>query len=143
MQTISNLDNLAKRIQYLEQKSAIEKDAITQEASDFMISLKPVNLLKSFIHSVKKSPDLKSDILHGLVGLGTGFVTNKILLGSLHGPFKKILGLVLQAGITNVAVKYPETIKAKGIALLTNFLHSIKIKSDSVKQQHFDSASHL
>ncbi len=143
MQTISNVTNLAKRIEYLEQKSAIEKEAITQEVSDFMVSLKPINLLKSFIQSVKKSPDVKSDILHGLVGLGTGFLTNKILLGSLHGPLKKILGLVLQAGITNAAVKYPETIKAKGISLLTSFLHAIKIKSNSVRQQHFESGSQL
>ena len=143
MQTPSNIDNLAKRIEYLEQKSAIEKEAISTEVSDFVQSLKPINILKSVIHSVKKSPDMKADILHGLVGLGTGFLTNKILLGSLHGPLKKILSVVFQAGITNAAVKYPEAIKEKGLSLLTKFLHSIKIKSDSVDEQHIVGSSNL
>ena len=143
MQTLSNVENLAKRIQYLEQKSAIEKDAISSEISNFVVSLKPINIFRSFIHSVKKSPDIKDDILHGIVGLGTGFLTNKLLLGSLHGPLKKVLSVVFQAGITNAAVKYPEAIKEKGLSLLTRFLHSIKIKSDSVDSQHIAGGSNL
>src|SRR5690606_23419092 len=113
------------------------------EVSSFLTSLKPANLLKSAIQSVKQNPDLKSDIMHGIVGLGTGFLTNKILLGSLHGPFKKILATFVQAAVTNAAVKYPETIKNKGISFLTKILQSIKFKSDNIDQQHLTGSSYL
>ncbi|HLA54487.1 MAG TPA: hypothetical protein VK623_00155 [Flavobacterium sp.] len=135
MEAITDLAGLKTRIAYLEQKRENEKDAISEEINHLVESLKPINLIKGLFNSVKKSPDLKSDILHGLIGLGTGFVTNKLLLGKLHGPLKGILGTVLQAGITNAAIRYPDAIKEKGISVLTKFLQSIKFKPDVDHQQ--------
>lgn len=141
METITDLAGLKMRIAYLEQKRENEKEAITNEFNGLLESLKPINLLKGLFNSVKKSPDLKSDIFHGILGLGTGFLTNKLLLGKLHGPLKKILGTVLQAGITNAAIRYPETIKEKGISLLTGFLKSIRLKDG--QSEHSEAASQL
>lgn len=143
METITDIASLKKQIAFLEQKREVEKQAISEEVSNFLESIKPINLLKGLFSSVKNSPDLKADIIHGAIGIGTGFLTNKLLLGSLHGPFKKILGMVLQAGITNAAVKYPDTIKSKGISLLTKFFKSIKIKSDGINHQHINGESQL
>ncbi|RZJ30613.1 MAG: hypothetical protein EOO48_04480 [Flavobacterium sp.] len=138
MGAITDITSLKAQIAVLEQKREAEKDAVTDEAKAFLVSLKPVNLLKGLFRSVNESPDLKSDILHGLVGLGTGFLTNKLLLGKMHGPLKKVLGMLLQVGITKAAVTYPETIKNKGLTLLANVLHSMKIKTPKyvVEQEH-------
>ena len=92
--------------------------------------MKPINILRSVVKSVRDSPETKEDIIHGVVGLGTGFLANKVLLGSLHGPLKKILGFVMQSAITSATVKYPEVIKNKGVDLVKNFLNAIKIKKD-------------
>ncbi len=137
METITDLASLNTRIAFLEQKRETEKEAITSEFHNLVESLKPVNLIKSLFHSVKESPDLKSDIFHGLLGLGTGFLTNKLLLGKMHGPIKKILGTMLQFGITKAAVNYPETIKTKGLSFLAKMLNGMKIKSGSeVEREH-------
>ena len=143
MEIITDIASLKRQIASLELKREVEKQAVTEEVSDFLESIKPINLLKGLFTSIKNSPSLKADLVHGAIGVGTGFLTNKLLLGSLQGPVKKILGMVLQAGITNAAVKYPEAIKSKGLSLLTNFFKSIKLKSDSIAHQHLESESQL
>ena len=123
--------SLSQAIAVLEIRQAQEKILIKEEATEFVDSLKPINILRGVVKSVRDSPETKEDILHGVVGLGTGFLANKVLLGSLHGPLKKIAGFIMQAAITNATVKYPEVIKNKGIDLFRNFLHAIKIKSNN------------
>lgn len=132
METISNVSGLKQRIAFLEQKRNYEKDEIASEFTELKESLRPANLIKNFIKSIKKSPEVKADLIHGAVGLATGFLTNKMLLSQFHGPWKRIIALLVQAGIVNVAVKYPDTIKSKVISVLTGFLKSIRLKtSDS------------
>lgn len=145
MERITDLAGLKQQIAILEQKREAEKDAISNEVADFLESLKPVNLLKGLFHSVKESPDLKSDLLRGAVGLGTGFLTNKLLLGKLHGPLKAVLGMILPGLLTSAAVKLPiDGVKHKGISMLTNFLKSIKIKTEGgIEKQHETGESHL
>lgn len=144
MGTITDLPGLKREIAILENKRDMEKDAISQEVSQFVESLKPINLIKGLFTSVKNSPDLKADILHGAVGLGTGFLTNKLLLGSLHGPLKKVLATVVQGFMTKAAISYPETIKDTGISLLTKFLKSIRINTEGgIEKQHADGSSQL
>jgi hypothetical protein len=131
MGTITDLKSLRQQIALLEQKQETEKQAIEDGFQNLLESLKPVNLIKKLFHSVKESPDLKSDLLHAAIGLGSGFLTNKLLLGKMHGPLKKILGAVLPVVLTNAAVKYPETIKNKGLSFLAKMLGSMKIKPGS------------
>ena len=119
---------LAQAIAVLEIRQQQEKILIKSETSEFVDSLKPINMIRSVVRSVQNSPETKDDIIHGVVGLGTGFLANKVLLGSLHGPLKKIAGFIMQAFITNATVKYPEVIKSKGIDIFRNFLQAIKIK---------------
>lgn len=119
---------LSQAIAVLEIRQKGEMIIIKEEASEFIESLKPINILRGVVKSVRDSPETKEDIIHGVVGLGTGFLANKVLLGSLHGPLKKILGFVMQAAITNATVKYPEVIKNKGLEIFKGFLQAIKIK---------------
>lgn len=136
MEVVYDLNSLKMRIQFLEKNRIYQREAITDEANAIVESLKPANIFRNFIHSVQGSSELKSDILHGLIGLGTGLLTNKLLLSSFHGPIKRILAVVVQAGITNVAVKYPDEIKAKSISFLTRMLQAIKFKTESNSDAH-------
>ncbi len=129
MEAINNVGDLKRRIAFLEQKQNFEKDAIVSEFEELKERIKPANLLRSFIGSIRNSPEVKADILHGAVGLVTGFLTNKMLLSKFHGPWKRIIALLVQAGIVNVAVKYPDAIKSKVISVISGFLQSIKFKT--------------
>ena len=136
MEVINNTSSLKTRIALLEARQQEEKQAVTDEVSNLMNDLKPGNLFSHFVGSVKNSPDLQADLLRGAVGLGTGFLTNKMLLSSFHGPLKRLVATAIQASITSVAVKYPDTIKEESIGFITNLLQSLKFKTDNDLDQH-------
>lgn len=128
MSSINDLKSLDERIAFLEMRRNAEKDAIAAEVNAFKEKLKPANLLRSTFRSVQQSPELKSDLLHGAIGLATGFVTNKVVLGKLHGPWKALLSVLIQAGFVNVAVKQTDTIKSAVLSGLVRFLKAIRLK---------------
>jgi len=138
MQTLNSLQTLEVHIASLEHKQKEQKEAITAEVHDFMESLKPANMLRKLFRSVNESPDLKADMLKGAIGLGTGFLTNKLLLGKINGPFKAILATILPAVMTKAAVEVPEKLKENGLSFLSKTLRSMKIQSseDRTDGQH-------
>ncbi|HEY0046079.1 MAG TPA: hypothetical protein VGB44_05125 [Flavobacterium sp.] len=143
MEVIKDRASLKHQIALLELKQQEEKQAISDEVSHFIDDLKPKNMFSHLVGSVKGSPDLQADLLRGVVGLGTGFLTNQVLLSSFHGPFKRLVATAIQAGITSFAVKYPDTIKEKSIGFITNLLQSLKFKSDpDIDQQQFEGQSY-
>ena len=76
--------------------------------------LKPVNLMKSALHQVSSSSEIKGAIASKLIGLGSGFLTKRVLFGSSNGVFKKVFGTVLQLVVTNfVANKTEQAIEHK------------------------------
>ena len=138
MQKLNSLQSLEVHIMDLERKQKEKKEAITAEVHGVMESLKPANMLRKLFRSVSDSPDLKADMLKGAIGLGTGFLTNKLLLGNIHGPLKAILSAVLPAVMTKAAVDVPVKIKENGLSFLAKTLRSMKIQSseDKTDEQH-------
>lgn len=138
MQTLNSLQSLEVQIADLERRQKEKKAAISAEVQDLMVSLKPANMLRKLFRSVNESPDLKSDMLKGAIGLGTGFLTNKLLLGKINGPFKAVLAALLPAVMTKAAVDVPEKIKDNGLSFLAKTLRSMKIQSseDRTDTQH-------
>lgn len=78
-------------------------------------SLKPVNILKNAIIDMTSVPDLKSNFASNVIGLATGYLSKKVLLGGSHNPIKRILGTVLQFVITNVIAKQSNPFQSKEI----------------------------
>jgi len=124
---VTNIDSLQQRIEFLEQRRKHEQEAIVAEFADLKEHLKPAALFRSAIASVRKSPELKADLIRGAVGLASGFLTNKVLLGKLKGPWKKIFALLVQAGFVNVAVNHTDTIRDKVLSAITGILKSIRL----------------
>jgi hypothetical protein len=85
-------------------------------------SLKPVNLLKSALHDISSSPFLIDNILSAAMGIASGFLTNKIFVGASGNMIRKLLGSVLQFGVTNVVAQNPDTIKSLGQTIVQFFL---------------------
>lgn len=68
-------------------------------------SLKPLNLIKKAFGVAATSPEIKGNILSNILGMTTGYLTKKVLLGSTHNPIKRILSTILQFAITNIITK--------------------------------------
>ena len=95
-------------------------------------SLKPVNLLKNTLHDISSSPNLIDNILGTAMGIASGFLTNKIFVGDQEVIIRKLLGSVLQFGVTNVVAQHPETIKSLGEVIMQFILRKKGVNSEKL-----------
>ncbi|MFV5701252.1 hypothetical protein ACM55F_05205 [Flavobacterium sp. XS2P12] len=112
MKKINQTDLLNQTIIYLENKQALELYALKEQFQLTYESLKPLNIIKNAFTEMTTSPNIKGNIINNVVGMVTGYLTKKVLVGSTHNPIKKILGTLLQFVITNVATKHSDTLKS-------------------------------
>ena len=75
-------------------------------------SLKPANLVKNGMRSVLGGEG-KTDILNALIGIGSGMLGRKLLIGRSSGIVKKTLGKVVQWGMAGIISRNAEKIKEK------------------------------
>jgi hypothetical protein len=118
MQNITTSTELHDAILHLEEQQVVRGLALKEQFFVVVESIKPVNILRSTISQVTSSPDLLSGMLSTTVGLAAGYLSNKTLVGSSANLFKKLLGTVLQFGITTMIVKNPDAVKSLGQILL-------------------------
>ena len=112
MQNISSIDDLKIAIQFLEAEQAIKGQQLKEQFLLTFDSLRPVNLLRSTLHDVVSSPNLRVDFLDTVIGLATGFLSKKIVVGASGNLIRKLFGSVLQFGVTNAVARHPGAIKA-------------------------------
>ena len=113
---------LHDEIQNLEIRLAYEEQLLKDEFFNTYERLKPVNLLKSTIRTLFTSPRLTDDIIGTAVGLTTGYLSKKIVIGTSGNVIRKLLGLLLQVGVTSAVSKHPEEIKSLGHYIYVHFL---------------------
>jgi len=114
MKNITSAATLKNAIQLLEVEQAINEQLLKDQFYLTVESLKPVNLLKGTIKDIATSPFLIDNILGSVVGLATGYVTKKIVVGASSNILRKLLGSVVQVGVSNAVAKHPEEIKTLG-----------------------------
>jgi hypothetical protein len=113
MHKVSSSAELKKSIQELEIRSkrqeAVLKEGFKATGQSIKQSLKPGNLLKSGIETVRHTPSLKTTAINTFIGLLAGYVTRRFIVGTSKNIFKRTLGVAVQAGITKmVHNKLPE-----------------------------------
>ena len=121
MENISAHDALKARILNLEIQRDQEELELKAEFSELMEALKPVNLIRSTIKDVAASPDIRNHVLDSLMGMAMGYLSKKVVIGSTHNPLKRILGSVLQMGVSKVVSANFEEIKDKAVELFRKF----------------------
>jgi hypothetical protein len=132
MQKIDSVAELKNAIQLLEVEQADKGQLLKEQFFLTYDSLKPVNLIASTLNDIKKSPYLIENILGAAVGLVTGFYSNKLIFNPGGNKFKKLIGVALQFGVTNLIAKYQGTISSFGRVI---FQHLSRRKSkNSIKQ---------
>ncbi|MDP3557624.1 MAG: hypothetical protein Q8T03_09635 [Bacteroidota bacterium] len=112
MDKITSTNQLREKIQQLEIKQVSEGILLKEQFKVTYESLKPVNIIKNKISELVTSSDLTGNVLDGILGLTAGYLTKKATVGSSHNPLKKILGSLLQMGVTSIVTKNTGGIKA-------------------------------
>ena len=122
MQHLSASAVLKETIQLLEVEQDIEKQMLKEQFYKTYERLKPVNLLRSTIHDITSAPFLVDHIMSTAVGIATGYLSKKIVVGTSANILRKFLGLMMQVGVTNTVAEHPDTIKSIGQFIYQHFL---------------------
>ena len=113
MVQINETDALNEAITLLENRQAEELFVLKQQFNSTYDSLKPLNLIKSAFTEITSSPDIKNNLVNSAIGLTTGYLTKKVLLGFTPNPIRRILGSLLQFVVANVVSKKSDSYISK------------------------------
>jgi hypothetical protein len=130
MQNITSTAGLKNAIQLLEVEQAIKGQLLKEQFSIAYDSFKPVNLLKGALKDITTSPFLIDNILGTTMGLATGSLSKKIFIGTSGNIFRKLIGSILQFGVTNFVAKHPDAIKSFGQVIFQYFLRKKEKNSE-------------
>lgn len=105
MNKIETSVDLKNAILELEAKKFVTEEALKSQFHETMSTFKPSNILKNTVSEVSASPQFKHNILNLALGLGAGYLTNKIAVGKKAGLLARTLGTALQFGVTSLVAK--------------------------------------
>jgi len=114
MKKTSATVRLSESIQLLEVEQA-EKGQIFKD--QFVVayeSIKPINLIKNTLKEIATSPIIGDNVLGTLMGLGSGYLSRKLVVGGSSNIFRKLLGSILQFGVANAVASHPEAVRLIG-----------------------------
>jgi hypothetical protein len=114
MQKITTSAELKEAIIKLEYEQSMKGELIKEQFHQVIESLKPVNLIKNTFRDVTGSPFIRDNLLGSTVGLATGYLSRRLIVGASGGIIKKILGSVLQFGVSRIVARNPDAIKSVG-----------------------------
>jgi hypothetical protein len=109
---LENAEDLSRAIAELELIAAAQRQDIRESFAIVSENLKPANLVKSGVRSVL-SGNHKEELVNVLIGIGTGFLSRKLLLGRPHGFVGKTVGKAIQWGMAGLVSKNADRIKEK------------------------------
>ena len=127
MENITSSTELKIAIQILETEQEIKVQLLKEQIILVHNSIKPINLLKSTVNDFVTSPYLIDNILGGAVGLATGYLSKKMVIGASGNLFRKLLGVVMQFGVTNVVAQHPEGVRSIGQYIFKHILPKKKL----------------
>lgn len=118
MNTLNATELLEQRIQLLESEQRESRQAFRKVLTETGDSLRPASLVRNMLSSSISDDEVKAPVMDSAIGLATGFVARKILLGSVHNPLTRMAANLLQAGISAYVAKHPDAIKQAGAKLM-------------------------
>jgi hypothetical protein len=114
---VKNADDLAGAIAELELKATAQKKDLQETFESVSENLTPLNLVKAGVSSVF-SAEHREGMFNVLIGLGTGILSRRLILGKSTGFVGKTIGKAIQWGMTGLVSKNAEKIKEKAGELI-------------------------
>jgi len=109
MKETNEITALRNNISLLQAKQAEKLQSLKTQLHLTFESLKPVNLIKNTFNDVTSSPEVKNSLVNNAIGLATGYISKKLLIGGTHNPIKKILGALVEFSVASFVAKRADT----------------------------------
>lgn len=130
MENITTSAGLKNAIQSLQYRQIENGQRLEEDFFVVVERLKPANLIKNAMGNIVGTPNLVDNIVGGALGLVSGYLTKKLAIGGSGNIIKKLLGTVLQFGVTSIVAKHPHTITAIGQFLLKKIVRKKEYKTE-------------
>lgn len=128
---------LKETIALLEKKQALELTILKENTQGFLNDMKPSNMLRNTLQNTFSLPNINDSLLKNALGLGVGFLAQKLLLKNNNTAGKKVLATVINLVVANVVAKHAETIKSWGIDLLDTLKNKNELNTDLDSEKEF------
>lgn len=126
MQSITTVADLKYAIQNLEADQAVKELLLKEQFHLTYESLKPINLIKSIFKDNTSSPSLIDNLIGSAMGMASGYLSKKIVVGGSGNIFRMMIGSLIQFGVTKLVSNNPETIKSIGQLIVQQFFNKKK-----------------
>jgi len=84
MASIQTHQDLQDAIQNLERKQLMDKEHMKSYFQDARENIEPLNIIKSTLHSINSSDELKKDMIKTAVALAIGYIAKKVVNAYLN-----------------------------------------------------------
>jgi hypothetical protein len=122
MQPISSTAELKHAIELLEAEQAAKGHLLREQFHITYESLKPITVLRRTLKELTSSQFLIDNIPGAIMGMVSGFLSRKLIVGRSANIFRKLLGSVLQIGVTNVVARKSDAIQSTGLSIFQHYL---------------------
>jgi hypothetical protein len=129
MHNITSVEELKYAIENLEADRIVEGELLKEQFYLTYDSLKPLNVLKRTLKDLTSGQYLIDNIPGAIMGLASGYLSKRVITIGSANIFRKLLGSVLQFGVTNMVAKNSDAIKSTGLSIFEHFLHKKVLKS--------------
>ena len=126
MKKISSTYELNEAINSLSLQQSNQGKLLKDQFLTTIRYFKPANLIKETFNEVVNSPELVKNIVSTSLGITTGFITKKVIIRNSGNILLKLIGNIIQFGVTTAIATHPDEVKSAGskiINLLFNRNH--------------------
>ena len=102
---MKEITQIQERITFLKKKQAGDLIELKNQYNTTIEGLNPINLIKSATQEIISIPNLKSNVINGVMSFGLNYVSNNFLNDNSANPVKRILGKVLKFALKNLVGK--------------------------------------
>ena len=126
MQKITSVAGLKNAIQLLEAEKEVKGQQFKEQLLFTYDSFRPINIIKRTLNDFFSTPDLTEKLSGTTVGVASGILFNKLFVGRSGNIFRKMIGSLIQVGVSKLVSNNPETIKSIGQFIAQQFFHKKK-----------------
>lgn len=112
MEKITSVAGLKNAIQRLEEEQAVKQQILKEHFYLAYESFKPAKLFGNTLKEMVSSPHLIENVIDTSLSLATGYFAKRFIAGASGNIIRRILGAVMQYGVTNFLAKNADEIRS-------------------------------
>ncbi len=125
MPRITSVNSLRRAIVSLENRQLAEEQLLIKQFAATYESLKPINLIRKIFDDLLTVSELKEPLIETLTGVLTGYLSKILIIRNSDNAFRRLLGVFVQYGVTNIVSKNSKTIIKTVINILQSFKEAL------------------